>query len=139
MQTNTRRIARQSGFTLVELMVVVVILGLLAGLGGVVMMKRLEDAKLGVAKAKAEELDQAIETYIIQRQTSPSPEEILDEMVEAGEFRSPDKINDPWDEKMMVELGDDGYYRTFSKGKDKQSGTEDDIFAQGLRSEIDSY
>ena len=58
-----RRPIHRKGFTLVELLVVLVILGLLAGLVGPQVMKHVGASKSRVARLQVEELSAALEIY----------------------------------------------------------------------------
>ncbi|MEZ6194336.1 MAG: prepilin-type N-terminal cleavage/methylation domain-containing protein [Planctomycetota bacterium] len=127
---NVRELRRDAGFTLVELMVVIIILGLLAGFGAVAFMKNLEDSKEDVAKTKCNELEDAILTFVMRNQGDQSADEILDVMVEQKRL-NPDKLKDPWGERYIVTLDDEGNHKVHSSGKDKQDGTDDDIWASG--------
>lgn len=127
---NQRMQRREGGFTLVELMVVIVILGLLAGVGVTYFMQTLEDSKVDVAKTKCNSMQDSITTYIMQHQSDVGPDEILDVMVEKKRLNA-DKLDDPWGERFVVTLDEDGNYKVHSKGKDRQDGTEDDVWDNG--------
>ena len=130
----TKRVDRSAGFTLVEIMVVVVILGLLATVGAVGFMKYKRDADDGIAKTKCAEIEKAIEAFILTND-GISPDEILDRMLEEKAFKRPSDLIDPWKERYQVIQDDDGNYIVFSKGRDKQPDTDDDIYADGKVSE----
>ncbi len=71
----TRRIngyRRHRGFTLLELMVVMFILVMLAGVVTVMVTDRVEEAKRAKAVADVSELDNAIETYHLQNGQYPT-------------------------------------------------------------------
>ena len=85
---------RIEGFTLVELMVVIVILGLLATIVIINVMPAADRAAVTKARADIATLEQAIEMYRLDNQRYPTGEEGLQALV-AGEYirRLPD---DPW-------------------------------------------
>ncbi|MFT7616814.1 MAG: general secretion pathway protein G [Planctomycetota bacterium] len=127
---NVQRNDRQSGFTLVELMVVVVILGLLGGIGAVAFRQFGKDAKLDLAAVKCADLGKAVEAFTI-RNSSPDPDEVFEVMIEDKKIKSRRDLKDPWGEEFIVRRDDDGNYYVISKGPDKSEDTEDDIDKNG--------
>src|SRR4051812_3800531 len=106
MKTNlvTNR-TRRHAFTLVEIMVVVVILGILAATIIPQFVSTTQDAKVGAAKADIAQLRNAVDRFNINMDRYPSTEEGLKVLVEAPssddakKWRGPyiDKLqNDPW-------------------------------------------
>ena len=103
MRTPTPR-SRSAGFTLVEIMVVVVILGILAATIIPQFMGTKHDAKVSAARANIAQLEAALERFYIHLDRHPTTEEGLAVLVEppAGEedpWRGPYiKLlrNDPW-------------------------------------------
>lgn len=91
------RAARRSAFTLLEVLIVVAILVVLAGVSSVYVFRYLEDSKVGAAKAGAATLAKAAQTYEIQFGQLP---ESLQQLVQPPDgrkpFVEPDALNDPW-------------------------------------------
>jgi general secretion pathway protein G len=85
---------REDGFTLVELMVVIVIIGLLATLVIVNVMPAADRAAVTKARADIATLEQSLDLYKLDNQRYPTSEEGLQALV-TGEYirRLP---NDPW-------------------------------------------
>jgi general secretion pathway protein G len=81
------RSIRQQAFTLIEIMVVVVILGVLAATIIPQFMNTTQDAKISAAKAHIAELESALERFHIHLDRLPTTEEGLKLLVEppAGE------------------------------------------------------
>ena len=73
---------RSRGFTLIELMVVIVILGILAGLVLPRFMGRTEEAKKTKAKLQIENLESALKLYKLDNGTYPSTEQGLEALVQ---------------------------------------------------------
>ena len=69
------------GFTLVEILVVLVILGLLAGLVGPMVLNRLGGAKTDTAQVQIEDLERAAELFKLDVGRFPSNEEGLEALV----------------------------------------------------------
>jgi general secretion pathway protein G len=75
-------IREEKGFTLIELMVVVVILGILAGLIIPRIMGRPEEAKQLKAQMQIEQLEQALKLYCLDSGEYPTTEQGLAALVE---------------------------------------------------------
>lgn len=73
---------RQSGFTLIEIMVVVVILGILAALVVPTIMSRPDQAKGTVARTDVKAIGSALEMYRLDNGFYPSTEQGLDALAE---------------------------------------------------------
>jgi general secretion pathway protein G len=77
------KISHQSAFTLIEIMVVVVILGILAATIIPQFIGTTHDAKVSAAKATIAELESALERFYIHVDRHPTSEEGLKVLVEA--------------------------------------------------------
>ena len=73
----------QRGFTLLELLVVLVILGMLAALAGPRVMKYISSAKSDTAQLQIEELAAALDMYKLEVGRHPNTQEGLQALVEA--------------------------------------------------------
>ncbi len=130
---------QQRGFTLLEIMVVIVILGLLAAmvLPNVLGNKESADIKKAVADIVA--LENALDMYKLDNSVYPTTEQGLEALVQKPTI-SPEPRNyrdggyvkrlpqDPWrTDYMLLSPGENGKIDIFSAGPDMQAGTEDDI------------
>ncbi|AZQ12910.1 MULTISPECIES: type II secretion system major pseudopilin GspG [Shewanella] len=130
---------QQRGFTLLEIMVVIVILGLLAAmvLPNVLGNKESADIKKAVADIVA--LENALDMYKLDNSVYPTTEQGLEALVQKPTI-SPEPRNyrdggyvkrlpqDPWrNDYMLLSPGENGKIDIFSAGPDMQAGTEDDI------------
>ncbi len=77
-----KQIADESGFTLIELMVVVIILGILAGLVVPRIMERPGEAKQTKAKIQIEGLETALKLYKLDTGRYPDTEQGLEALVQ---------------------------------------------------------
>lgn len=75
------RASAQKGFTLIELMVVLVIIGVLAALIVPNVLDRAEDARITAARTDVNNLMQAMKLYKLDNQRFPSSEQGLDALV----------------------------------------------------------
>ena len=120
----------EEGFTLVELMVVIVIIGLLATIVIINVMPAADRAAVTKARADIATLEQGIELYRLDNQRYPTGEEGLQALV-AGEYirRLP---NDPWNNPYRYAApGREGRPFTISTwgadGREGGSGEDADI------------
>ena len=90
------------GFTLIELMVVIVILGILAGLIVPRIMGRPEEAKQLKAKIQIESLETALKLYKLDNGTYPDTQQGLQALIEKPETG---KIPPKWKEGGYLEKG----------------------------------
>ena len=84
-RTPTRNRDAQAGFTLIELMVVMMIIGLLAAIAVPAYINNIRRAKEAVLKEDLHTLRQAIDSYTVDKQKAP---QTLDDLVQAGYLKS---------------------------------------------------
>src|ERR1700746_1516547 len=63
---------RRAAFTLMEMLVVVAIIVVLAGVGGAYLIGRLNDAKVDATKIRAREISNAIDTFFVDNSVYPT-------------------------------------------------------------------
>ncbi len=122
------------GFTLIEIMVVIIIIGILAAFVGPKMFKNVSTAKLTAASAQIEMLGTALDSFRLDTGRYPTTSEGLEALVTpvAGteEWNGPylkkrDIPLDPWKSPYRYESpGNFGDYDLYSYGKDKAEGGE---------------
>lgn len=121
---------REEGFSLVELMVVIVIIGLLATIVIINVMPAADRAAATKARADIATLEQGIEMYRLDRLSYPSSQEGLQALVEGRYIRR--LPNDPWGNPYRyVTPGADGQPFTIrslgADGREGGSGENADI------------
>jgi general secretion pathway protein G len=85
----------QNGFTLIEIMVVVIILGLLAGLVLPKILGREEEARVSSAKLQIKSLENALDGYKLDNGFYPTTDQGLDALIKKPEAgRIPNKWRD---------------------------------------------
>jgi len=122
------------GFTLIELMVVLVIIGVLAALIVPNVLDRTDDARVTAARTDVNNLMQSLKLYKLDNQRYPSAEQGLDALVRkptAGAVPPNwrpylDKLpGDPWGRPYQyLNPGVKGEIDVFSFGADGQAGGE---------------
>lgn len=95
-QEQRRRLHRQAGMTLLEIMVVVVIVGLLGTVVGVALIRNLEEGKVGVARTQVCNLVKALGHYRVRKGSYPSNSEGLQALVSSGVWGKRKIPKDPW-------------------------------------------
>ncbi len=122
------------GFSLIELLVVLVILGLLAGLVGPKVMKHLGGAKSDTAKLQIADLGAGLDVYRLETGDYPSNDEGLKALVENpgdkpgwnGPYLKKKLVpQDPWGHDYHYQMpGEHGDFDLYSLGKDNAQGGE---------------
>ena len=129
----------QRGFTLIELMVVIVILGVLAGLIIPRIMGRPEEARRMKARIQIESIETALKLYKLDNGSYPSTEQGLEALVEApsvgqlpkawrdGGYLEKGRVpKDPWENEFIyLSPGANSDFDLISYGADGEPGGED--------------
>ncbi len=128
---------KTKGFTLIELMVVIVIIGLLIGLVGPQVIGQVDKARVTTAKADLATISQALDMYKLDNNIYPTTDQGLEALVEApttspipknwnpqGYLKTKELPTDPWDgEYQYYNPGPDSLpYELFSFGGDGREG-----------------
>ena len=116
----------QSGFTLVEIMVVIVILGLLATLVVPEVLGMGEEAKIKKAQSDVMAIFNQAKLYKLTNSRTPTLEE-LTTPDDKGKTYIENLTQDPWDHDYVIRDTEAGKFEVFSMGPDGSEGTEDDI------------
>jgi general secretion pathway protein G len=129
---------KEKGFTLVELLVVIVIISLLAGWVAPNLLRKLVKTKRDIARAKMAIIDGAIQRFYIDCGRYPDESVGLEELLAApteleekwnGPYMKRSQLLDPWGNPYVyVEEGErnPGSYDLVSFGADSQQGGEGD-------------
>jgi general secretion pathway protein G len=100
-----RRATRRAGFTLLEVLVVVAILVILAGVASISIFRYMEDAKVGRAKADMQAIEKACKTFYTQHNEWPDPSNLaitIGPLLEQGQ----NALIDPWGNPYNVQVGE---------------------------------
>lgn len=130
---------RMSGFTLLEIMVVIVILGVLASMVIPNLLGNKEKADRQKVVSDIVALENALDMYKLDNSRYPTTEQGLESLVDMPEA-DPEPRNypengyikrlplDPWgNDYLLVSPGDNGQVDIYSIGLDAEEGTDDDI------------
>ncbi len=136
MNTRPGRAAR--GFTLVELLLVLVILALIGGLVLPGIIGKAEGAKVKAASSQIDRLSMAVESYYLDTGTTPESLDALIEETNAGGWNGPyvkpSSLKDPWGrDYVYVYPGEHGDFDIYSYGADGQPGGD------GKNADINSW
>jgi general secretion pathway protein G len=120
------RRAASAGFTLLEVMIVLAIIGLIAGSIGVGVFKQFQKSQVKTAKISVKEIGDAVQQYMIEN-NNECPHGMEDLVAKKNLSRV---IKDPWGKEFTIKCpgqNDTDGADVSSSGPDKQDGTADDI------------
>jgi general secretion pathway protein G len=136
MKIHGRRAARQTGFSLVEILVVLVIMGLLISIVAPTVLNRADDARMQKVQADFKAIETALKIYRLDNFLYPSTEQGLEALVEASEL-DPQPRNfkeggylaevplDPWGRPYLyLSPGENGEIDIYTLGADGLAGGE---------------
>lgn len=125
--------AAERGMTLLEIMVVLVIIGLIAGIIGVNVLGQLEEANVKTASTQIKQIGAALDLYKLSFRTYPSTGEGLQALVTPKGNAQPfmkEIPKDPWDRDFVYiypGTNNAGGFDLMSYGKDGVQGGGDDV------------
>jgi general secretion pathway protein G len=133
---SVRLIFSRSGFTLIEIMVVIIILGILVGLIVPRFMEKPEKARIVKAQMQIESISAALKEYKLDSGDYPTTEQGLEALVEKPSIgkiprKYPEKgylakiPKDPWgNDYVYISPGEHGDFDLISYGADGEEGGE---------------
>lgn len=122
VSTPVRR--RQGGFTMIEVLVVVVILGILAAIIVPNIMDKPGKARQAKAKSDIRAIESALNMYRLDEHVYPNTDEGLEALVTEYLPRLP---KDPWKQPYLyLSPGAQGEIDIYTLGRDGQQGGEDE-------------
>ncbi|MBY0303090.1 MULTISPECIES: type II secretion system major pseudopilin GspG [Sphingomonas] len=144
MRTETKKRRRKNGFTLVELMVVIVIIGLLATIVALNVLPSGDTARIQKAKADIATIEQGLELYRLQMGSYPTTQQGLPALVsapagaDAARYQAGGYVKklpkDPWGRDYLYAApGKHGQADVWTLGADGKDGGE------GIDADIGSW
>lgn len=130
---------KHGGFTLIEILVVVVIIGILIGLVAPNILGRVDEARVTAAKADINTLAQALDMYRLDNHNYPSTDQGLEALISkpggapaaknwnpSGYLKGGKLPDDPWGRPYQyLSPGAHGPYDLYSLGADGKEGGSD--------------
>ena len=122
------RYFNRNGFSLVEILVVVVIISLLAGLITPQIIDKFNQAKCDIAKTQVKVVENSIVDF--ERNCNRSPKELSELFIKPSDIKEGDwkgpylnqsQMVDPWDSPFLYRVTPNGV-EIISYGKDKREG-----------------
>jgi general secretion pathway protein G len=122
---------KRRGFTLLELLVVIVIIGLLAGYVAPRYFAQVGKSEVQVAKAQIDSLEKALDQFRLDNRRYPSSEEGLGALVArpgqlpgwGGPYLKKEVPNDPWGRPYLYRNpGEKQEFEVLSYGRDGKAG-----------------
>ncbi len=131
MRERIKRVSKllrnQRGMTLIEIMVVIAIIGMVAGAVGFGVTRYLSDAKVDAAKIQLDKIGTILETHFAKAGEYPNSLDELTKKSKSGgkAYIEESGLKDPWKTKFIYSPSDDGF-KLCSAGPDKREGSDDD-------------
>ena len=122
---NKIRKQKQQGFTLIEILVVIVIIGLLAGIVVPNLVGQVDDAKITTARSNMSSIANALTLYRLKKGRYPSSDQGLQSLTTGDSLtRFMDRVPlDPWDnDYQYIYPGSSGDFDLYSFGADSAAG-----------------
>lgn len=125
----------QKGFTLLELLVVMVIIGLLVGYVAPRYFAQLGKSEVNAARSQIDAMETALDIYRLDMGYYPSQDEGLDALIHnqqnnvrwKGPYLEKEIPLDPWGQPYVYKIpGENSEYDLFSFGKDRKAGGSGD-------------
>ncbi len=122
----SRRWKRAEGFTLIEIMVVVIVLAIMASLIVPKFVGTTYDAKVSKAKSDIKTLQNCFERYYLNLDRYPTTEQGLDALL-----TPPSGTEDRWRGPYISDLEDDPWGRSYQYRSPGENNRDFDIWSQG--------
>ena len=143
MQTNFQRM-RERGFSLIEIIIVITIIGLIVAWAGTRVFGQGDKAKAGIAKSRIAEMSAQLDLYKLETGRYPTSAEGLKALLQApagvnnwnGPYvKNAESIKDPWNNEMIYRSpgSENRAFEIVSLGGDGKEGGE------GVNKDINSW
>jgi len=122
--------AQQKGFSLIEIMVAIILLGVVMGGVGMSVMSSMENAKINNTGNEIKAIAQALDLYRAEFKKYPAADDGLNALIKKKILDPENGLNDPWgNEYVYIYPGTNSKkgYDLYSFGPNGQEGGGDDI------------
>jgi general secretion pathway protein G len=119
-----RRLSKNRGVTLVEVLIVLAIMALISGSAVFLVFPELAKAKINTTVLSAQTIKKSVELYKNIDGADGCP--TVDDLVNARKLEK-GKTMDPWGSPYRIDCKENDEIRVTSLGKDKKEGTPDDV------------
>ncbi len=132
-ETKIAESAAKAGFTLIEIIIAIAIVGIMAAVAVPNINKHIKRARINAAQQLIQTAAQATTTYSLDHSGKvPETQDAWIEALTGGDDPEieggPDALNDPWGNPLRYErVGKGGRFKISSDGPDMEQGTEDDL------------
>lgn len=132
-ETKIAESAAKAGFTLIEIIIAIAIVGIMAAVAVPNINKHIKRARINAAQQLIQTAAQATTTYSLDHSGKvPETQDAWIEALTGGDDPEieggPDALNDPWGNPLRYErVGKGGRFKISSDGPDLEQGTEDDL------------
>lgn len=121
----TKKLNKQTGFTLIEIMIVVVIIGILSSIILPKIMDKPNEARVQKARSDIQTISATLNLYKLDKFNYPTTDEGLGALVNQYLNKMP---KDPWGNNYLyLSPGEHSDFDLYSLGVDKKLGGNDDI------------
>ncbi len=131
--TQAAELASRAGFTLIEIIIAIAIVGIMAAVAVPNIQKNIKRARIRAAQQLIQTAAQATTTYSLDHSGKvPDSQHAWVEALTGGDDPEieggADALNDPWGNPLRYErVGKGGRFKITSDGPDMEAGTEDDL------------
>lgn len=144
MSKQRRKREKEKGFTLIEIMIVLAIVGILFSFVGVNVINQFRNSKKQAATIQIASYEQALQGYYLAHSVYPHTSQGMEALIsrptvgkvpdnwQGGYLKKKTLPKDPWGNPYRYVCDDQQSYVISSDGPDGTTGTDDDITSESM-------